>query len=287
MNTLDMDVVVCAKNQAKTMDQVLHQIVRDIPFKNLIVVYGPSTDNTRETAEQHTDKVFYDGDKGLGAARSLGIKKASSEIVAMIDSDIILTKGWYHQLIGHLQDPKVAAVMGTCVYGYGYKPLQSYWEYQRRTAKTNYGCQNTMFRREAVLKVGNFNETIRGAGEDYDLYSRLLAAGYKWVWVREASVYHPMTMREYLKHVRWWTQGAPYTEEVAKWAQTTSVLRVYVRQFFFMLESFRTAVKLAVVVHPTFLLYWPLIRMTFVSQVLRELKKARVGRLGANQESPV
>ena len=175
---------------------------------------------------------------GLGAARNMGIQKATSEIVAMIDSDVTLDKGWYSQLIGHFQNPDVAAVMGTCVYGYGCKPLESYWEYQRCNETINYGCQNTMFKRELVLKVGNFNKAIKGAGEDYDLFQRLLSAGFEWLWIRDASAYHPMTIMEYIKHVRWWARGQPYIIEAANWTAKTSLIRVYARQVFYMIESF-------------------------------------------------
>lgn len=269
---MKVDVVVCAKNQAEAMDRVLHQIVREVPFKNLIVMYGSSKDQTRKTAEKYTDNVFWDGDKGLGAARNLGMKKATSEIVAMIDADVILAEGWYTHLIGHFRNSDVAAVMGTCVYGYGCKPLESYSEYLRRTTQVNWGCQNTMFRREAVLKVGNFNDRIKGAGEDYELYQRLLAAGYKWVWDKDASVYHPMNMLEYLEHSRWWAQGDPYVDSAQMWVARTSLVRAYGRQAIYMLKAFREAAKLAVAVHPTFLLYWPVVRMIQISETLKGLK---------------
>ena len=272
-------MVVCVKNQATLLERILRQIVSYVPFKNLIVIYGKSTDGTKEVAERFTSKVFWDGDEGLGAARNLGIQKSSSELVAMIDADVILTKYWYQQLIEEFRKPEVAAVMGTCVYGYGYKPLESYWEYLRRTEKINLGCQNTIFRRKAVLKVGNFDKKIKGAGEDYDLYQRLISAGYKWEWVRKASVYHPMTMPEYLRHVRWWTEGRPYVDEIVKFADTTSVLRVYARQVLFIIESFQTSVILAIVVHPTFLLFWPILKITKVFAVLKSLKKRSLGNL--------
>jgi glycosyltransferase involved in cell wall biosynthesis len=268
-----MDVVVCVKNDAKGLEMILRQILHEIPFQNLIVVYGSSLDDTRRIAEKYTDKVFWDEDKGLGAARNLGIKKATSEIVAMIDADIILTKGWYQQLVGYFRYSDVAAVMGTCVYGYGYKPLEAYWEYVRQTAQVNWGCQNTMFKREAVLKVGNFNEKIRGAGEDYDLYLRLLAAGYRWAWARRASVYHPMTMPEYLSHVRWWARGQPYIDEIRKDVIDTSLIKVYGRQILFILQDLLKGAKLSIVINPTFLIYLPLIRINSVLTVFNELKR--------------
>jgi glycosyltransferase involved in cell wall biosynthesis len=270
--SLNVDVVVCAKNQAETLDAVLRQIVREVPFENLIVVYGSSKDQTREIAEKYTTKVFWDGDKGLGAARNLGVRKATSEIVAMVDADVILGKGWYKQLIEYFQDSAVAAVIGTCVYGYGCKPLESYAEYQRRTEVVYYGCQGTMFRRRAVLEVGNFKERIQGAGEDYDLYQRLLSVGYRWIWVREASVYHPMGMLEYLKHVRWWAKGKSYQDSAEVWVRKTSLVRAYGRQCLSMLEALCEAIKLAVIVHPTFLLYWPVIRLIQIVETLKGLK---------------
>jgi GT2 family glycosyltransferase len=258
------------------MDRVLHQIITEVPFKNLIVIYGTSVDETEKIAEKYTTKVFWDGDKGLGAARNLGIMQATSEIVAMIDADVILTKGWYEQLIEHFQNPHVAAVMGTCIYGYGYKPLQSYYEYLRHTAHQNWGCQNTMFRRETVLKVGNFDPSIKGAGEDYDLYLRLVAAGYEWYWAREATVYHPMSMSEYLKHVRWWVQGRPYMDEIVQ--GRISLLRFYGRQGLSILQAFCTGLKLFFFVHPTLLLYIPAIGTTSAFGKLEELKKVRANQ---------
>jgi cellulose synthase/poly-beta-1,6-N-acetylglucosamine synthase-like glycosyltransferase len=246
--------------------------MHQIPFENLIVVYGTSLDSTKETAYKYTNNVFWDGDKGLGAARSLGVKKATSEIVAMIDSDVVLTKGWFRQLIGHFQNPKVAAVNGTCIYGHGCKPLESYWEYIRRTAPVNVGCHNTMFRREAVLKVGNFDETIQGAGEDYDLYFRLLAAGYRWVWVKEATVYHPMSMLEFLKHVRWWSRGRTATDRLYAQIADASLARVYGRLVLSIPLSVGEGLKLSFLVHPALLFYSPLINVVNVSENLRSLK---------------
>lgn len=270
---MNVDVVVCTKNQANSLNRVLQQIVREIPFQKLIIVYGSSADETKEIAEKYTDNVFWDGDKGLGAARNLGMRKATSEIVAMIDSDVILTNGWYRRLIRYFRDPKVAAVMGTCIYGYGCKPLELYWEYLRWNDNENWGCHNTMFRRSVVLEVGNFDEKITGAGEDYELYLRLLKAGYKWVWVKDATVYHPMNMLEYLNHVRWWARGRPFIHKLIQEAATKSLVRVYCSLGLLTLKSFRKGLELSVKVHPIMLGYFPLIRIITTIAVIKELKK--------------
>ena len=270
---MEVDVVVCVKNRAAALDAVLSQIVQEIPFRKLIVVYGSSVDATKETAEKYTEAVFWDGDKGLGAARNLGMAKANAQIVAMIDSDVLLTKGWYQQLIPAFQDDKVAAVMGTCLYGYGCKPLESYSEYLRRKETANFGCSNTMFRRKAVLDVGNFSKEITGAGEDYDLYLRLLKAGYEWLWVKQATVLHPMTLLEYMHHFRWWARSVPQIEEVKRSAVKVSLLRVYLRQFFLVITDAATGIALSKNVHPIWLFLSPLRRGLCVLETIKTLKE--------------
>lgn len=270
---MELDVVICVRNQGKVLDRLMRQLPRYVPFKNLIVVYGDSADDTKSIAEKYTSLVFWDGNKGLGAARKLGMAKATSEIVAMIDSDVILGKGWYNQLISQFNNPKTAAAMGTCVYGYGCKPLEAYWEYLRRIGENNYGCHNTMFRREVILQVGNFKDTIKGAGEDYDLYLRLLNAGYDWVWVRAASAYHPMRLGDYYKHLRWWAQGGPYMDEIVRQVRATSILKWYKRQVANLLTAVWVGLKLSVSVEPSLGIYYPAMIATSAYAHMTGLKK--------------
>jgi glycosyltransferase involved in cell wall biosynthesis len=269
----DLDVVVCVKNRAETLERVLRQIVREIPFRDLIVIYGTSNDETKEIAEKYTNKVFWDGDRGLGAARNLGIRKACSGLVAMIDSDIVLTKGWYESLIKHFEDPEVAAAMGTTIYGYGILTIQRLWEYWQRTDPEGWGCTNTVFKRDYVLKIGNFDESIRGAGEDRDLYRRILAAGYKWVWDREVVVYHPMSLLEYLNHTSWWEESAPQMHDLIVQVRTYSLFRIYCRLVYALLKSIEAGARLSRVVHPTMLFYIPMLGAVSFRAQIKGLKK--------------
>jgi glycosyltransferase involved in cell wall biosynthesis len=270
---MDLDVIVCAKNRAEMLERVLQQIIREIPFRELIVIYASSEDRTREVAEKYTKKVFWDEDKGLGAARNLGIRKATSELVAMIDTDVFLTKGWTERLLKHFDDPRVAAVMGTKIYGYGFLPIQRLSEYWRWSRSENWDCSNTIFRRDFVLEVGNFDETIRGAGEDYDLYKRILAAGYRWMWDREVVVYHPMTFFEYLNHLSWWEKSAPRIQELIAQVRTYSLFRIYCRSAYSILNAFQEGIRLSVKVHPTVLFIRPMFQVVAETTQLRELKK--------------
>jgi glycosyltransferase involved in cell wall biosynthesis len=269
----DLDVVVCTKNRAEMLERVLKQIIREIPFRNLIVVYSSSSDGTREIARKYAKKVFWDGDKGLGAARKLGISTATSELVAMIDTDVVLARDWHKQLKKHFRDPRVAAAMGTTIYGYGCIPIQRLFEYSRWTDPTAWNCTNTIFRRSSVLKVGNFDETISGAGEDYDLYKRLLAAGYKWICNKKVVVYHPMSLPEYLNHLAWWNECAPFIHELIVQVRNYSLFRIYCRFAYSTLKSFQEGVRLSKVVHPTMLFYVPFFEAVANRTRIKGMKK--------------
>lgn len=270
---MDLDVVVCVKNEADNLDKILRQIVNQIPFKNLIVIYGTSNDGTKEIAEKYTNQVFWDEDKGLGAARNLGMRKATSEIVAMFDADVTLGKDWYRQVIGEFDDPKTAVALGTCIYGYGCKPIESYWEYVRHTGETNCGCHNVMFRREHVLRVGNFDPSIKGAGEDYELFVRLQKAGYNWVYVRNANVYHPETVAGYFRHLLWWSQGTPYMDQVLRQLGEISLFRWYCRETLLVMKSFWVGFKISFSENPTLALSYPAIMATMAYARMSALKK--------------
>lgn len=248
---------------------MLSQITNEVPIENLIVIHGTSQDKTREIARQYTEKVYWDEDKGLGAARNLGIRKSSSEIVAMIDTDVILPKNWYQKLIRHFGNNKVAAANGAVVYGYGCPPLQKYYEYFRTHSKEDWGCQASMFRRNSILEIGNFNEQVKGAGEDYEIRSRLLRAGFKWIWDKEVIVYHPSNLRENFEHNIWWARGV------------TSCKREPPFSLLQLLGQGAVIVKRGIIyatVHPILALYIPLIDMVWLTIDF----KTRLARMGQN-----
>ena len=273
LKAMDIDVVICAKNRAEMLERLLQQIIHEIPFKDLIVIYGSSRDATKEIAEKYTTEVFWDRDEGLGAARNLGIRRASSELVAMIDTDVVLAKDWYKHLVKHFEDPKVAAAMGTTIYGFGFPPIQRLYEYWRWILREGWGCSNTIFKRNSVLDVGNFDETIDGAGEDYDMYKRILAAGYVWVWDRRAIVYHPMSLFEYLDHLDWWASGVPTMRELVLQGRTYSLFRIYFRFAYSLLKSFQEGVRLSLTVHPAMIFCMPWFEVVMVRARLKGLKK--------------
>lgn len=171
------------------------------------VVHGR---NVRVLAQPHA---------GPAAARNLGWRATSGEVVAFVDDDIVAAPGWFGALATFFATHPEAAGAGGPVLPLAARNLVS------RTV-TDHGhlahrrradgawlllTANAAFRRHALASVGGFDERFRQAsGEDLDLCERLLAAGHRIEVVPDAVVehHHPTTVRGLLALAR--RYGAPH-----------------------------------------------------------------------------
>lgn len=122
-------------------------------------------------------------EQGRGYARKIGVKKATTEFIAIIDSDDIACPDRLSQQLEYFySNPSVDVVGGYIgefettpdnIKSVRKVPIES--DEIRRMAY--YRCPinhpTVMFRRDAVLDVGNYREMEYG--EDYELWCRLLA----------------------------------------------------------------------------------------------------------------
>ena len=171
-DTLDISVVVPARNAAHFLDACLSSVRASNP-REIIVVDGESTDGSRDVSRRYTEHVLSDGGRGLPVARMLGVQAATSRWVALVDADVILPVG----ALGDLLDELAAG---------GYTALQAgvrsvsgpgYWgralAHHHRLGRSRYwfGLVTTVIERAALLRLG-FDERFP-SGEDIDLRWRL------------------------------------------------------------------------------------------------------------------
>jgi len=89
VSDLKVSVVVPARNAAAWLGECLESIRSQHPYE-LIVVDGCSTDDTAEIARDCGATVISDEGRGLPAARMLGARSATGDVVALIDADVVL-----------------------------------------------------------------------------------------------------------------------------------------------------------------------------------------------------
>jgi GT2 family glycosyltransferase len=194
-------VVVCAYNAESTMNACLASLQRlRYPSYEVVVVNDGSTDRTGEIADQYEGiQVIHQENKGLGAARNVGIANSRGDIVAFTDSDCVVDPDWLYYLVATFLASGLPAVGGpnlpppgdsfvaSCVAASPGGPLHVLLDDEE--AEHIPGC-NMAFRRDVLEEIGGFDPIFCAAGDDVDLCWRLQDKGYRIGFSPAAMVWH-------------------------------------------------------------------------------------------------
>ncbi len=209
----DVTVVVPVRDRPLPLDRLLGAL-RGLAC---IVVDDASADAgaTKETAERHGARfVGLAANVGPAGARNAGLAAVDSALVAFVDSDCVPTDGWLAPLLGHFDDPLVAAVAPRIVPDAGppvdgrtrHGPVRSSLDRGTREGPVRPGgpipfvpSAALLVRVDAVSGTDLFDPTLRG-GEDVDLVWRLGDAGWDVRYVPSSTVVHdgPATLGAFL-----------------------------------------------------------------------------------------
>lgn len=202
-----VSIVIPVKDRADELRRCLESIIRiDYPKENLqlIVVDDGSRDNSAEVARQLGTLVVTSGGTGRGpaAARNIGARAATGEILAFIDSDCTASTGWLAELVPTFDDQAMAAVGGQvdgmCTESAvdRYEAVMSSLSIGTRERIGNKGDDtfylpscNLLVRRTVFLNVGGFEESMH-VGEDVDLTWRLRDKGWTIAYLPAGRILH-------------------------------------------------------------------------------------------------
>lgn len=173
------------------------------PPDEVLVIDDGSSDNSVELASRFPVRVIrHEKNKGLAAGRNTAFGNATHSLVGAIDADVLPDPTWLEYLLEHFADPRVVGVSGRLIEAHRSSPADA-WRAEQMTqdlgleridieqsSRRRLGGFGTIFRKEAVLGVGAYNEKFRTNYEDVDLCSRLLAAGHKLIFEPRSVAYH-------------------------------------------------------------------------------------------------
>jgi len=210
-----VSVVVCAYNAERTMEPCLVSLEKlNYPNYEVIVVNDGSNDRTREISEKFSYiRLINQENKGLSAARNVGIAAATGEIVAFTDSDCVADPDWLNYLVTTYVRSGRAAVGGP-----NFPPPEdtlvpsavavspggpTHVLLNDEVAEHIPGC-NMAFRKSALEEISGFDPVFRAAGDDVDLCWRLQNQGYQIGFSPAAVVWHfrRNTVNAYLNQQR-------------------------------------------------------------------------------------
>jgi mycofactocin system glycosyltransferase len=216
----DVTVVVPVRDRPGQLDRLLGAL----SGLACIVVDDASVDAgaTKETAERHGAAfIGLATNVGPAGARNAGLAAVHSPLVAFVDSDCVPGSGWLEPLLGHFDDPLVAAVAPRIVPTGGparYEAPRSSLDRGSRAGLVRPGSRipfvpsaALVIRSDVATGPDLFDAALRG-GEDVDLVWRLAEAGWDVRYVPSSTVAHenPASLREVLaRRAFYGTTAAP------------------------------------------------------------------------------
>lgn len=176
-----LDLINCLRSQTYPRQQVEY-----------IIINNNSSDRTAAILEKATTEAVKEGlnlqqlsenqIQSSYAARNLGIRTSSSDILAFTDADCRPDLDWVEQLVKPFANPKVGIVVGELIALPGNTWLEKYAEYTRIMSQKfllehpfcAYGqTANLAIRKQAIQQVGLFRPYLTTGG-DADICWRIL-----------------------------------------------------------------------------------------------------------------
>jgi len=223
----DVTVVVPVRDRPAQLDQLL----RALGGLACIVVDDASADAgaTKEIAERHgASFIGLSSNVGPAGARNAGLAAVHGPLVAFVDSDCVPAEGWLGPLLGHFDDPLVAAVAPRIVAAAGparFEVAGASLDRGPRGGPVRPGSRIPFVPSAALLVRADvatgpdlFDAALRG-GEDVDLVWRLDEAGWDVRYVPSSTVAHegPATLKDFLvRRAFYGTTAAPLSRRHGK-----------------------------------------------------------------------
>jgi len=220
-----IDIIVCVHNALEDVERCLHSILKQTTLPYRIILVDDGSDSPTEVflkkfKENYPDVILIRNDeaKGYTFAANIGMRASTAPYFILLNSDTIVTPGWVDHLYRAMQLDNSIAVVG---------PLANTasWQSIPRLSDNGDWADNAlpqgvtvekmaelvakysgylfpevpllngfcmMIRREAIDKVGLFDEETfgQGYGEEDDFNLRVGYAGLKKVIADDTYIFH-------------------------------------------------------------------------------------------------
>lgn len=199
-----ISVIIPAHNRNDSLKNTLNSLlVQDYSKNNYeIIVVGYTKNKTKKVIDSFNNpliKYFEIDSIYPDKKRNYGIKQAKGEIIAFTDDDCLPQKDWLSKINSAFESDKdLVGVEG--------KTTQDnrwiFYHASENLTGGKYLACNYAFKKEALLKVGGFDENYGFFREDTDLAFKLLSTGKKIKFDENVLVYHPPRRISYFSKLK-------------------------------------------------------------------------------------
>ncbi len=237
MKGLRLSIIIVTYNRCADLRECLDSIfnMRELPHE-VLVVDSFSNDCTREVVRDYPVKYIQIPERSMVKARNVGLRHATGDIIAYVDDDAIVSNEWSIHILEPYNDRRVCGVGGRVLpYGvsepeYHINTLRAplvvgrvlengvvlanfdIWAPSPIEVDTFIGT-NMSFRKEALTKIGGFDENFVGNcfREETDVCLRLRRLGCILVYSPKALVWHKWRSKKLgIKRAYWTARNHAY-----------------------------------------------------------------------------
>lgn len=197
-----VSVIIPTYNRESFLERAIQSVDKQsLPCAEIIVVDDGSTDNTEELLVELKNKIktplitFRTENRGVAAARNLGVKKSRYDVISFLDSD------------DHWNRKKIEKQYNIFSNQSSYQICHTREKWLRRGVHLNQklkhiprqgdifshclelcgvGMSTVMVKKELFERIGGFDETMRCC-EDYDLWLRV-SAKHEFLLINEPLI---------------------------------------------------------------------------------------------------
>jgi len=227
-----ISIVIPALNEAEFIGICLNsinQITYPAELYEIIVADNGSVDNTQAIAQDRGAKVYDFPCVKIGELRNLGVKESQGQVIAFVDADCIVPKGWIFNALETLSDEATAVVGGNCPCREDANWIESAWALDKGDIFSDVEALATgsfIVKKEVFEEVGGFDETVV-AGEDTEISQRIVKTGKKLKLNSKCNVIHlgyPRTIYSFVRRQVW--QTSDYLRALKSGGDKTFILTV-------------------------------------------------------------
>ncbi len=221
-------IIIPSFNRADELNGLLNSLqVIDFPkdLYEVIVSDDGSTDDTEKLVNEKIKENNYrlkyisQQNKGPGAARNAGMKKAQGNFFIFVDSDVTMPQSWLKNIDRALSAEQADAFGGPDTYRDDFPALLKAINYSMTSFITTGGLRGKKGKKLAKFYPRSFNMGLSRAlwqkiggfgglrhGQDIEFSHRILKSGAKVVFVSDAPVYHKRrtNLRRFYRQVFNW-----------------------------------------------------------------------------------
>jgi len=188
----DVSVIVPCFDQGGYLEDALMSVFEQTyrSFEIIVVDDGstdPETLRVLDELDLPRTRLIRQPNRGLPAARNAGIDVGRGRYVVPLDADDVIAPRFMETLVAAIQSDDRAAYAHCWSRLFGAQDaiwVPRPWNaYQMLLANSIVGC--LLLHRDAWESVGGYDETLTRGNEDWDLWVRLITAGWGQVQVRE------------------------------------------------------------------------------------------------------